>query len=84
MNAVLDTLCGTALKARIVEFARTASMEVTPHDAHIVSQVAGLLPPGTSVFVAHTPKATLSDVVETAFALKPPACTRRRISRRAA
>lgn len=66
MNAVLDTLCGAALKARIVEFARTASMEVTPHDAHIVSQVAGLLPPGTSVFVAHTPKATLSDVVETA------------------
>jgi methylenetetrahydrofolate reductase (NADPH) len=66
MSAALDTLCGSALKARIIEFARGASMEITPHDARIVSQLADLLPPGTSVFVAHTPKATLADVVETA------------------
>jgi methylenetetrahydrofolate reductase (NADPH) len=67
MSAALDVLSGSALKARIIEFARMASMEITPNDARIVPQIAGLLPTGTSVFVAHTPRATLSDVVETAI-----------------
>ena len=66
MSAAPDTLSGPALKTRIVEFVRAASMEITPHDAPIVPQLAELLPPGTFVFVAHTPRATLSDVVNTA------------------
>jgi methylenetetrahydrofolate reductase (NADPH) len=66
MSAAPDTLSAPALKSRIVEFVRAASMEITPHDARIVPQLAALLPPGTFVFVAHTPRATLTDVVETA------------------
>src|SRR5262245_23597357 len=66
MSAAADTLSGAALKTRVVEFVRGASMEITPHDARILPQLAELLPPGALVFVAHTPRATLTDVVETA------------------
>jgi methylenetetrahydrofolate reductase (NADPH) len=66
MSAAPDTPSAPALKTRIVEFARAASMEITPHDTALVAQVAELLPPGSAVFVAHTPRATLMDVVDTA------------------
>jgi methylenetetrahydrofolate reductase (NADPH) len=66
MSAAADTLQGPALKARIVDFVRAASLEITSHDTGIAEQIAGLLAAGTSVFVAHTPRATLRDVVDTA------------------
>src|SRR5579875_148766 len=60
------TLHGAELKRRIVEFARGASTEIAPHDEGLVPELAGTLPPGTTVYVAHTPKATLADVVRIA------------------
>ena len=66
MSAAVDTLPEPALRARIIDFVRTASMEITSHDTEIVGQIAELLLPGTSVFVAHTPRATLRNIFETA------------------
>jgi methylenetetrahydrofolate reductase (NADPH) len=51
------------LKPRIMEFARRASTEVTTHDEELVPALAETLWPGSTVYVAHTPKATLEDVV---------------------
>src|SRR5581483_6579177 len=56
----------TDLKTRIVKFARDSSTEISPHDEAILPELAGTLPPHTTVYVAHTPKATLADVVRTA------------------
>ncbi|MGH8227672.1 MAG: hypothetical protein ACREU3_07205 [Steroidobacteraceae bacterium] len=73
MNANLNTrgtgaapLAGAELKRRIVEFARGTSTEISPHDEGLVTELAGTLPPGTTVYVAHTPKATVDDVVRVA------------------
>jgi methylenetetrahydrofolate reductase (NADPH) len=56
----------TDLKSRIVEFARDSSTEISPHDEAILPELANSLPPRTTVYVAHTPKASLADVVRTA------------------
>lgn len=73
MNASLNPrakdaapLGGDELKRRIVEFARGTSTEISPHDEGIVPELAGVLPSGTTVYVAHTPKATVDDVVRVA------------------
>jgi methylenetetrahydrofolate reductase (NADPH) len=47
----------------IVELMRRASTEITTHDEHVVCDLGRALPPGTTVYVAHTPKASLDDVV---------------------
>jgi methylenetetrahydrofolate reductase (NADPH) len=52
-----------ALAERIVALARDASIELTPHDAELVPQLAAELTPGTVVRVAHPPRATVEDVV---------------------
>jgi methylenetetrahydrofolate reductase (NADH) len=54
------------LKSRIVEFARGTSTEISPHDEGLIPELAATLPPGTTVYVAHTPKATVDDVVRIA------------------
>jgi methylenetetrahydrofolate reductase (NADPH) len=61
---------GEALKRAIVEFARHASTEVSTHDEDSMPVLASILPRGTAVYVAHTPKATLSEVVATAVRLQ--------------
>ena len=64
-----DTVTPTVsadLKNRIVQFARDSSTEISPHDEGILPELASTLPSRTTVYVAHTPKATLSDVVRTA------------------
>ncbi len=73
MNATLNAhandtapLGGEELKRRIVEFARGTSTEISPHDEGLVPELAGVLPSGTTVYVAHTPKATVDDVVRVA------------------
>jgi methylenetetrahydrofolate reductase (NADPH) len=53
-------------KRRIIEFATGASTEITSHDAGAIPELAAILPLGSVVYVAHTPKATLAEVVETA------------------
>jgi methylenetetrahydrofolate reductase (NADPH) len=72
MNATRTQTTGPAtdadpdLHGRIEDLARNASVEVTPGDEKIVADLATLVPPGTVVYVAHTPKATLDDLVRTA------------------
>jgi methylenetetrahydrofolate reductase (NADPH) len=54
---------GPELKRSIVEFAQRASTEITTYDAELVPTLASRLMPGTIVYVAHTPKASLQEVV---------------------
>ena len=66
----IQPLEGAALKRAIVEFARNASTEISTHDEDSMPVLASTLPRGTAVYVAHTPKATLSEVVATAVKLQ--------------
>jgi methylenetetrahydrofolate reductase (NADPH) len=59
-------LSGRDLKQRIVHLARAATVEITPADEDLVEALAGKLPAGTLVYVAHTPRVTLQDVVRVA------------------
>jgi methylenetetrahydrofolate reductase (NADH) len=77
MNASLNAganepapLAGAQLKRRIVEFAHGTSTEISPHDEALVPELASTLPSGTTVYVAHTPKATIDDVVRIASKVK--------------
>jgi len=73
MNATVNAhanesaaLSGAELRERIIEFARGTSTEISPHDEQLVPELAQILPPGTTVYVAHTPKAAVDDVVRVA------------------
>lgn len=55
---------------RLSEFVAAGSTEVTTHDEKLLEQFAQILPPGFTVYVAHTPKAQLEDVVRVALRLK--------------
>jgi methylenetetrahydrofolate reductase (NADPH) len=55
---------------RLSEFVAAGSTEVTPHDEKLLGEFATLLPSGYTVYVAHTPKADLEDVVRVALRLK--------------
>jgi methylenetetrahydrofolate reductase (NADPH) len=59
-------LAAEHLKDRIVDFVRVASLEITPHDHGIRHALVGRLPAGTSVYVTHTPNASISDVAAAA------------------
>jgi methylenetetrahydrofolate reductase (NADPH) len=61
---------GPGLKDRIVEFARGASIEMTPHDRGIAGELVGLLPASTTIYVTHIPNTTIADVVEAACAIE--------------
>jgi methylenetetrahydrofolate reductase (NADPH) len=61
---------GAALKRAIVDFARNSSTEISTHDEDKLPELASTLPAGTAVYVAHTPKATLAEVVATAIKLQ--------------
>ncbi len=63
-------LAGQELKRAIVDFAQNASTEISTHDEPALPDLAAALLPGTAVYVAHTPKAKLSDVVATAIKLQ--------------
>lgn len=56
-----------ALKRAIVDFARAASTEISTHDEKLLEDLAQRLPAGLPVYVAHTPKASLEDVVRVAI-----------------
>jgi methylenetetrahydrofolate reductase (NADPH) len=58
------------LAARIAQFVRRASTEITTYDHALIPQLAAMLPVGTTVYVAHTPRASLDDVVHTASAVQ--------------
>ena len=67
MNTVAAPLKNDELKRRIIEFARGASTEVSTHDEDLLPALVNKLPAGTTIYVAHTPKATLEDVVRVAL-----------------
>ena len=57
--------------ARFVECARHASTEISTHDEDSLPVlVSSSWPRGTAIYVAHTPKATLDEVVATAVRLQ--------------
>ena len=56
------------LESRIAEFASRASLEITSSDGGLPATLVGRLPPGTALYVAHTPNARLADVAEVACA----------------
>jgi methylenetetrahydrofolate reductase (NADPH) len=57
-----------ALKARIVSFMRAASTEITPPEEDRLPQLQSVLPPGTPVYIAHTPHASFAQVIHAALA----------------
>ncbi len=70
INESTAPLEGEALKRAIVDFAHDASTEISTHDEDSLPTLAATLPAKTAVYVAHTPKATLADVVSTAVKLQ--------------
>ncbi len=68
-NTVRD-VSGMNLALRLSEFVAAGSTEVTPHDEKLLEEFAAVLPSGYTVYVAHTPKAELEDVVRVALRLK--------------
>jgi methylenetetrahydrofolate reductase (NADPH) len=56
------------LRERITGFAGLASLEITSADGALPAVLAGRLPAGTTLYVAHTPNATLAQVAEVACA----------------
>ena len=54
--------------AAIADFAGRASLEITSADGALPATLAGRLPAGTALYVAHTPNAKLADVAEVACA----------------
>jgi len=66
MNSAVATDPRAELKRLIVDFARRASTEITTFDEEFIPGLVTRLVPGTTVYVAHTPRATLQEVVRTA------------------
>jgi len=58
------------LKCRIVSFMRGASTEITPSEEDRLPDLKSLLPAGTAVHVAHTPKTSFDRVIHAALAVR--------------
>jgi methylenetetrahydrofolate reductase (NADPH) len=69
-NAVPAPPSAERLKSRIVELMRDASTEITVGDDALVPALATQLPAGSCVHVAHTPKASLDQVVHLSLAVQ--------------
>jgi methylenetetrahydrofolate reductase (NADPH) len=67
MSAVLNE--GLDLQQCLRTFVATGSTEVTPHDVKLLDDFARVVPAQFRVYVAHTPKATLDEVVRVALRL---------------
>jgi methylenetetrahydrofolate reductase (NADPH) len=63
--AAKDTL--GELERAVIAFARRASTEISPHDETLLDEVARRLPATTPIYVAHTPKCSVEDVVRVAI-----------------
>jgi methylenetetrahydrofolate reductase (NADPH) len=55
------------LERAVAAFARRASTEISPHDEKLLDALAQWLPAGMTVYVAHTPKCSVEDVVRVAI-----------------
>ncbi|MGH8208321.1 MAG: methylenetetrahydrofolate reductase [Steroidobacteraceae bacterium] len=68
MNSLMvPPLTGDELKRSIIEFVRGASTEISTHDEELLPAIANKLPAGTTLYVAHPPKASLEDVIRVAL-----------------
>ena len=67
MNAAVAPMSAQNMKSRVIEFARAASTEISTMDEKVVPELVGVLPKGITIYVAHTPKASLDDVVRVAL-----------------
>jgi len=67
MNAAVAPVGAQNMKSRVIEFARAASTEISTMDEKVVPELVGVLPKGITIYVAHTPKASLDDVVRVAI-----------------
>ena len=54
------------MNTNVVDFVRGASTEISPHDEDLLPTLTSHLPSGMVMYVAHTPKASLDDVVRVA------------------
>jgi methylenetetrahydrofolate reductase (NADPH) len=54
------------MNTSVVDFVRRASTEISTHDEDLLPSLTNKLPAGMTVYVAHTPKASLEDVVRVA------------------
>jgi len=68
--AVATQLSAAELKRSIVQFVSAASTEISTHDEDHLPALMQELAVGTTVYVAHTPKAALEDVVRVALKLQ--------------
>ena len=66
----MDSPAPTRVKELLREFVAAGSTEVTPHDESKLADFAREIPAGYRVYVAHTPKASLDDVVRVALKLE--------------
>jgi methylenetetrahydrofolate reductase (NADPH) len=67
MSVAAEGSQANGLRQRLDGFVAHVSTEITSHDDDVVASLAATLPPGTIVYVAHTPKSTLDDVVRVAL-----------------
>jgi methylenetetrahydrofolate reductase (NADPH) len=63
VNSAASKVSSPDIRQRIIDFVRRASTEITTHDEKVVPALAETLPSGATVYVAHTPKAILEDIV---------------------
>jgi hypothetical protein len=70
VSTALATKGVSSLKQRVMNFVKLASIEVTPSDEKLLPELAALLPPRTTVYVAHTPKADFSDIIRMAVKIQ--------------
>jgi methylenetetrahydrofolate reductase (NADPH) len=54
------------MNTNVVDFVRGASTEISTHDEDLLPSLTSRLPAGMVVYVAHTPKASVGDVVRVA------------------
>jgi methylenetetrahydrofolate reductase (NADPH) len=55
-----------SMNKSVLEFVQGASTEISTHDEHLLGELTDILPAGMTVYVAHTPKSSLDDVVRVA------------------
>jgi methylenetetrahydrofolate reductase (NADPH) len=70
MNSAVAVVNFSGLKPRVMDFVRRASTEVAPHDEQVLPELADTLPAGSTVYVAHTPKADFDDVIRVALRIQ--------------
>lgn len=55
------------LKSAVVAFARGASTEISTHDGKLLEALTQRLPAGTPLYIAHTPRSSIAEVVRVAI-----------------